>query len=146
MKKILILGICGLFCSCFFTYDPPRAEIQVVNNSNKGQIIYYTCSDMIGAEIDSFKNRAYERLAGCEIPILNEDIYIDKESYRSFGIRSKKKHARVCKDKHIRFFFISDSVFINTPWDTIVKYQMYNRKLVLSEEELKENDWTVIYE
>ena len=147
MKKILILGICGLFCSCLFTYDPPRGQIQVINYSNVGQIIYYSCTDMIGAEIDSFRNFYYESIAGCEVSIVNENVYIDKNSSKWFKIPFKKEYfACTCKDKHVRFFFISDSIFLNNPWDTIVKHQMYNRKLIFSEENLKKNNWVVVYE
>ena len=146
MKRIFIISIVLSLCTYSCVYDYV-GSFQVINYSDEGQIVYYTCSDMIGTKIDSFSNRYYERLAGCKFRIDNEDVYIDKKSFKWVEISFRKKDfASDCKDKHIRFFFISDSVFMNHSWDTIVKYQMYNRKLVFSEEELKKDDWAVVYE
>ena len=36
----------------------------------------------------------------------------------------------------MRFYIISTSVFYNNPWDTIVKYQMYDRKMTYTAKEL----------
>jgi hypothetical protein len=145
MKKTFILLIIALgLCSC--VYD--RVErIKIVNNSEEGQVIYHSCSDKIGTEKDSLNNLYYKQIAGSNISIYYETAYIGKTSTKWYGkFHSRKAIAHLCKDKQVRFFFISESVFMSTSWDTIVKYQMYNRKLVFSEEELRNNDWVVVYE
>jgi formate-dependent nitrite reductase cytochrome c552 subunit len=122
--------------------------IQIVNNSNQGQIICYSCFDSIGSIIDSLTMTPYfKQFDNFKPEIINKDAFINKNSSQGYRISGRKETiVRFCPDKHVRFFFISDSVFMNNPWDTIVKYQMYNRKLVFSEKDLKENDWTVVYE
>ena len=146
MKKIFIVSVISVLCLYSCVYDHVE-RIQIVNNSEEGQVVYHSCSDRMGAEMDSFSNLHYERMAGRNRPIHYERAYIAKDSVRGYGnFFSKKATACFCEDKKVRFFFISESVFITTPWDTLVKYQMYNRKLVFTDEELKKNDWVVIYE
>jgi len=147
MKKKIIISIISVFCLYSCVYDTVY-KTQFANYSNEGQIVYYTCADEIGSKIDSFENRYYEKIAFSRTSILNEDVYIKPNSSKwvrtHFNI---KRIANCCQNNQpLRFFFISDSVFVNNPWDTIVKYQMYNRKLVFSKKDLEKNNWTVIYE
>ena len=146
MKKIFFISTISLLCLYSCVYD--RVErIKIVNNSEEGQVVYYSCSDKMGAEMDSLRNIHYKRMAGQNVRIHYEREYIAKDSLRWFGnFFNRKAIACFCDDRQVRFFFISESVFISTPWDTLVKYQMYNRKLVFSDEDLKNNNWVVVYE
>lgn len=146
MKKSIILTFVLL---CFYSCVYDRVErFQLVNYSDNGQVICYTCSDSIGSKTDSLTNNPYfKQFDYFKSDILDQNVFLNRNSYTSIGVSGKKEFiVRRCEDKRIRFFFISDSVFMNNPWDTIVKYQMYNRKLIFSEEDLKENDWIVVYE
>jgi len=67
MKKTFIISIISALCLYSCVYDHVD-RIKIVNNSEEGQIIYDSCSDIIGAEMDSFSNRYYERYAGVSIP------------------------------------------------------------------------------
>ena len=70
-----------------------------------------------------------------------------KNSFKWIKVSDKKESiVKGSKDGLIRFFFISDSTFLNNSWDTIVKYQMYNRKLVFSEEDLEKINWIIGYQ
>ena len=140
MKKIVIVFMISGFCLSSCVYDCVDS-FQVINYSNEGQIIYYSCSD----SINDYMNYYYDMIAGYNILLVNENVYIDKESEKYVRITFKKERLGCCKDGHARFFFISDSVFSNNPWDTIVKYQMYNRKLVYSKEDLKNMNWVIEY-
>jgi len=146
MKKIIIFLIIPVLCFYSCVYDWVDAT-QFTNYSNEGQFIYYTCSDEIGAKIDSLRNRYYENIAGVQSSV-NENVYIKPNSSKWVKTHfNRKRIANCCQNNQpLRFFFISDSVFVSNPWDTIVKYQMYNRKLIFSEKDLKKNDWTIVYE
>jgi len=148
MKKIIILSTTISLClySCIFLHW--TEHIQIVNKSNVGQIICHSCSDSIGSMIDSLTmSPFFKQFDNMKSVIENTDAYLHKDSSQRYKIvGGKEAMVRLCKDKRIRFFFISDSVFMNNPWDSIVKYQMYNRKLVFSEEELKRSNWSVVYE
>ena len=146
MKKIVIIGVILCLCSCVH-FD--RVEtFQVINYSDEGQIIYYSCSDSIGSEIDSLTfNPYFKQFDNVKSDILNENKHIDKNSFKWIKVSDKKESiVKGSKDGLIRFFFISDSTFLNNSWDTIVKYQMYNRKLVFSEEDLEHMNWVIEYQ
>jgi hypothetical protein len=148
MKKLLIIST-AIFLSLYSCICFDRVGIMhIVNNSNTGQIVCITCADSIGSEMDSLTNNPYfKQFDSFKSEIVNTDSYIDSNNTARHRVGGGRESiVRRCKDKHARFFFISDSVFMNNPWDTIVKYQMYNRKLVFSEKELKENNWVVVYE
>ena len=125
MKKLFILSTASVFClySCVidFVYT-----FQVINYSNESQTFCYTCSDSLKSEMDSLAFDSY----------FTRFDHVDRYSYtwtkNSF---KREKLTHHCEDNRIRFFFISDYVFSNNPWDTIVKYQMYNKKLVFSEDD-----------
>jgi hypothetical protein len=148
MKKIIITLIVISLCQSSCIFFDSASSIHIVNNSNEGQIICRSCSDSIGSPIDSLTMTPYfKQFDNFKNDIKYQKAYIYKDSILMYKIvGGKESIVRLCKDKLVRFFFISDSVFMNNPWDTIVKYQMYNRKLVFSESELKKNNWTVIYE
>ncbi|MDR0206018.1 MAG: hypothetical protein LBI45_02005 [Bacteroidales bacterium] len=148
MKKIIITLIVIALCQSSCIFFDSASSIYIVNNSNEGQIICHSCSDSIGAIIDNMTiSPFFKQFDNMKSVILNTDAYINKNTYQRYKISGTRgSFVRRCKDKHVRFFFISDSVFMNNPWDTIVKYQMYNRKLVFTEEELKKNNWVVVYE
>ena len=145
MKKNIIISVISVFClySCLSYID----AIQIINHSDYGQIVCYTCSDSIGSEIDSLTfNPYFKQYDYFKYEILKKDAYIDRNSSQWLKTPFPKEYiTQCCEDGLIRFFFIKDSVFLNNPWDTIVKYQMYNKKLVLSEEDLKNMNWIIEY-
>lgn len=141
MILILCLG------SCIPVIDHVSA-FQVINHSDKGQIIYYSCSDSIGSAMDSLTmNPYFKQFDQSKVAIKGEDVYVEREDSTLVRISGKKESlVRRCKDGYLRFFFIHDSVFLNNPWDTIVKYQMYNKVLVFSKKDLERINWIIEYD
>jgi hypothetical protein len=48
-------------------------------------------------------------------------------------------------DQKIKFFIFEKTLLENFRWEKIVKDQIYSKKYSLSVEELKEQNWTIVY-
>ena len=88
-----------------------------------------------------------------------EEVIIDNKKIRRFpcyrldgyskcgiGIPGRESLLLSCDDNKLRLFFILESTMQDYSWDEICKQRLYEKKLTLTEEELKENDWVVVYE
>ena len=64
--------------------------------------------------------------------------------YLKFPTRNYDEIFEKSIDGKVRFFFIKDSNYLNTPWDTIVRYQMYDRKYILGKKELERTGMKII--
>ena len=147
MKKIFIVfAVSALFVSACVM--DKIDHIQMVNNSNTGLIYSFNCLDSIGYGRDTLTfNPYFRQFDHFKSDIVDKDDYIAKNSSKVIRIYCPKERlTSTCGDGRLRFFFIKDSVFLNNPWDTIVKYQMYERKLVFSKEDLERMNWTITYE
>ena len=147
MKKIFIVSTVSALFMCACVMD--RIDrIQMVNNSNTGLIFFYNCLDSIGYGRDTLTvNPYFRQFDHFKSDIVDKNLYIAQDSSKVVGIPfPKERLTSTCGDGHIRFFFIKDSVFFTNPWDTIVQYQMYERKLVFSKEDLERMNWTITYE
>lgn len=139
MFFLLLLGL----TSCVFDHF---SVIPIINYSNKAFIVYMSTKDTLedpylGDTLNSFscfdkdKSRVYVR---------NE--YLEKESKGSIGIFGYRESIFYdSKDGRVRFYFISDSVFMRNTWATIVKHQMYNRKMTFTKEQLDSMGWIIEY-
>ena len=58
--------------------------------------------------------------------------------YLKFQTRSLDEIFEKSIDGKVRFFFIQDSVYLNTPWDSIVKYQICDRKYIFNKKEFNQ--------
>jgi hypothetical protein len=59
---------------------------------------------------------------------------------------SKESTIRKCEDKKLRYFFIVDTVMRDNTWKEVCEKQLYEKKMVFTEEELIQMDWTVVYQ
>ena len=142
MKKVFIILVVSVLCLCACVMDCID-YIQIVNNSDYGQVVCLSCSDSIGYGNDTLSLNLYFKQY--KYNIIEVDDYIHKDSTQRYKITIyKERLASSCKDKHIRFFFITDTVFFNNAWDTIIKYKKYD-KLVFSQKDLEKNNYTITY-
>lgn len=143
MKKVLTLIFIGsIFSSC--VYD--RVEtIRFLNKSDSTIYMDYSCSDRLEK---SFKLHVYQdaTINGKDTLVYSrERAEKDSIGWTIIGF-SRKGAIRQCKDKKLRFFFIKESVMKGYSWEEICEQQLYEKKLVFTEEELVKMNWTVVYE
>lgn len=75
------------------------------------------------------------------ITLLNEATRIQPDYYMAYENKVRLQY----RCGHARFYSIDDSVFMRNPWATIVKHQMYNRKMTCTKEQLDSLNWTTEY-
>ena len=133
-----------MFHSCLPVMDF-ACTLPVINYSDFTVYVCASCSDSLerGRNLQLYKYS----FDGKEI-VGYPNYRIEKDSIGYVIFREKKvEHAiKRCKDHKLRLFFISESTMRNYSWEEICKHNLYEKKLTLTEEELKENDWIVVYE
>jgi hypothetical protein len=123
-------------------YDKAGCFI-IHNNSESVIYVCSSCSDSLlsGHNLTYYSN--YNKSDSLKYP----NYRIEKDSLGCIAFSGRKEHiAKKCKDKKLRFFFINESVMKENTWAEICKYQLFEKKITLSEEDLKKMNWCVIYE
>jgi hypothetical protein len=147
MKPIIII-ITLIFCvslrSCIryiiHTSLQFTKTIEVKNNSDNDIYVCHTCSDSLITNQNIYVN-------GIRIKDNFVENFIEKDTNKLIHFTGYKDNIHnVCKDKHIRFFFINDSVFRDNLPDIISKHHLYEKKILFSDEDLKKMNYTIIYE
>jgi len=143
MKKIVIIlaffGIliysCVMDCGC---------AIFVLNNSNHTIYVYNAYDEDFLS-----MSRKLELLWRYDD---NETYY---PPYRAApdsmaGITFSGKHNDIfnlyLKDGELRLFIIREDSLLKYTWNEICEKQLYEKKLIVTEKELEENNWTIVYE
>jgi len=153
-KLFLILFCLPLLYGCP-VYDPPQKYIEVLNDTDSAIYVYGTCHDSIGIENrlylfpeyfikDAFyvnRNRSFKDT----IVKIYPHYRISPHTGNLLNLAGQKSLLNKCPDKKIRIFFIKEETMRTRSWEDIVQYQLYEKKGIYSEEELKKTDWTVTY-
>lgn len=138
MVKSLLISVL-LLNSC--VYDPPMNPIFVYNNSDNYIYVYSTCSDSI---------QARPEIVRYSVPLDSRKYYDDKIPPRKTGrvtfFSNRRESIMACKGGTLKLFIISDSVIESKNWSEIYRYQMYERKVILSANQLEKNNWTYNFE
>ena len=148
MRKIMYIFvlIALMFIRCSSILDTAY-NYTIINFSNENIIFVVSNSDSLGTGYIDLSNRyfiAYDEWK----PLIKDSQYCyikksSKKSVNSSGTSSELFTNR--KDHRVRFYFISESIFMKYPWDTIVKRQMYNKKFVYTEEQMDSLGWVIEY-
>jgi len=142
-KSLLALLLALLFSKCFLGLGPKKG-IHVFNNTDSTFYIAFSFNDSL---------RSYWPL------VYYEEVNIDNVMHKRYpcyrvepfsksgiGIPGRESLLLRCDDNKLRLFFILESTMQDYSWEEICKNRLYEKKLTLTEEELKENDWIVVYE
>jgi hypothetical protein len=139
--KFLLLA---LLCTKCFPGFGPHQGIDVFNNTDSILYVAYSFTNSL--------DKNYPLVLVKEA-IINNEIKRHFPCYRleaysrgSIGIPGRELLLQDCDDEMLRLFFILESTMRDYTWEEICERQMYEKKLTLSEKDLKENDWTVVYE
>lgn len=126
MKKTLFLTLVfSLFA--FSCEDNYQKYFDVINNSNKALYIGRSFS----YPDTSLKN------------IRNGKGPIDKSS---LGARQTYKVSGFNRNPTLQVFIFDSNVIENTPWDTVVKYNMFLKRYQFTEAELEKMNYEIIYD
>jgi hypothetical protein len=151
MKKLvfafLLVGIlkCGFDRGC---------NIGVLNNSEHTIYVYDSFLDSLALyQINSIGN-TYR--TGFDTAYIFSNGVVSYSSNRAepdsiayvlfFGTHKSIFRQKECIDGKIRLFVFKEEAIRKYSWEEICEQQMYEKKLTLSEKDLRENDWTVVYE
>ena len=144
MRNIIFIFLVFAIVSCCSW----TTTICVINKSGYNYLGCYSYSDSFSnsnmgyddiAEFDTCKQKSLEWLRFSHNYCSNGDTL-----YLKFPTRNYDEIFEYSIDGKVRFFFIKDSNYLNTPWDTIVRYQMYDRKYILGKKELEQTGMKII--
>lgn len=130
MKKIICISCMFSFSSCIFSYDPPRGALRVHNNSSDTIYVYYH-----DGKADSLPRVPSYYVLGLIMPNM----------YNRWAICGTPKKPRLCGNNDRTLFFITKGTIDNYDLDEIYNDQMYIKKMTLTEEYLKKNNWEYTY-
>ena len=78
--------------------------------------------------------------------LISPEYRINAYAYGAIDIGGNKKKPQLnCEEKVVTLFFISEQTMRNYSWEEISSKQMFIKKIILTEEELKNNDWNYVY-
>lgn len=150
MKKLIFICCIFLFSGCIFTYDSAIGELTVRNNSDEAVYVYRRCGKV--NVLPSEPKLELFQLISLDTKDPNRDMLISPEyrinayAYGAIDIGGNKKKPQLnCEEKVVTLFFISEQTMRNYSWEEISSKQMFDKKIILTEEELKNNDWNYIY-
>ena len=154
MKKILFLIACGLFCSCIFTWDPPRGRFNIFNKSDEAVYVHFNCGNIDSLplnpklELFIFSSVKMEDAQGNSIEplFLSPEYRINAHTYGSMAIWGTPNNPRLpCDENIITLFFIPEKTMRNYEWEEIYENQMFVKRVIITEEELKKSNWVYTY-
>ncbi len=154
MKKLIYVSCICLFYGCIFTYDPAPGKLNIRNNSDEAVYVYLKCGETntlpLEPKLDLFHfiSANMEDLNGDTIKphFISPDYRINAYSYGVLNIGGNQKQQQLqCKEKVVTLFFIAEKTMRDYSWEEICSKQMFDKKIILTEEELENNDWVYIY-
>jgi len=151
MKKLLVIFIVILILSsCVFKRT---STIGILNKSDHTIYVYDLFLDSLALYItNSLGNTC--RTGFDTSSVFNSGIWVyssnrvvpDSMTYIHVPPRKEIFRSSLCIDGKLRIFIFKEETIRKYSWEVICKHQMYEKKLTLTEAELKKNDWTVVYE
>ena len=147
------LACCLLLAGCTSCLPPP---ITVYNQTYATYYVYETCEDSLSTSpsLELFSTWVQDYDGGTFIHKLGRDTLIQAPEYRldpydhaELGYWVRQNESRLhCPDERARFFFIAEATMRARRWEEIAEGQLYEGKVVVSEEQLRETDWRVYYD
>ncbi len=153
-KILVLIFVSLLLCSCdFFDETPQTGVINLQNNTESAIYVYVTYKDTLpkSPKLNLFDTitieKSYQKKDSIISPVyrLNAySYYVDFEK-NDGGIIFNDYSAKSV-DKKVRLYFIKESTMRTKTWDEIYKGQLYEKKMIFTEDELTELNWEVNYE
>ena len=132
-------------------YDPPHASFAIYNNSISPVYVCVTCTDSLPLDpklylYDDVEYTKNLKQVLKQNPFDPPDYRINANSNGYFRIGGTPKDPELyCEDKKIRLFFITQSTMRTKQWEEIYKKQLYEKKIVLTEKQLRDQGWKYTY-
>lgn len=154
LRKIPALILVSLFFSgcIFFDETPQTGLINLQNCTESAVYVYITYKDTLPnyPKLNLFDTVSVDNYSQKEdnitSPIYRVDAYSFYTDFKNnvggivFNYYSSKSN-----DKKIRLYFIKESVMRTKTWNEIYKGQLYEKKMIFSEDELTKLNWEVKY-
>lgn len=142
-RRLTILLLISTFISCSL-FDSEQGAINIYNNTDSAVYITYSCSDSICLSpqlvlFDTIVNNGRET-------IISPNYRVNAYSYGGIGTTGRKNLINDCIDKRLRLFFIKEETLKNFSWNDIFIWQLYEKKVILTIDEMEKTDWTVTYQ
>lgn len=150
-KYIHCILLCYLLAGCAMFMDPPTGELKILNYSDSAVYVYSTCSDSLpyeyglklfvnyGGGVDECGNRMRDTIA----PNYRVNAY-SWGTLSGFGNAENPKIT--CGNNKLRLYFIKEATMRTKSWKEIYKGQLYEKKMVLTQQQLNNLCWKVVYE
>ncbi len=153
MKQVLYcIVLLGLFSCLDHATDNPNRIFSISNFSNDVVYVYITNKDFIVTEP---KLVLFDTSAVLMSNTVDEDYdsikaptyRIDSHDIKSVDVYSTcENYDRLFDDKdYVNFFFIKESIMRKYSWKSIVKNQLFDKKLTYTYDELKERRNVIFY-
>ncbi len=138
MKYLLLVFILLLSGCDYFT------SVEVINFTDKSYIVYASRYDSIGCISDSINNDIMKEIEKKDTFSVGNMyvIFIPSKNVKYLGFQTSNLF-RMSPDEKWRFYFINDSIVKTKTWDEIVKYQLYDKKIVLDEAKMDSIGWKI---
>ena len=142
-RRLTTLLLISTLISCSLI-DSEQEAINIYNNTDSAVYIYYSCSDSIFLTsqlvlFDTIINNGIEK-------IISPNYRVNAYSSGGIGAKGRKNLINNCADKKLRLFFIKEETMKNYCWNDIYIWQLYEKKIILTIDEMEETDWTVTYQ
>ena len=140
IKKVYLTGLMlMLFLSSCDQFD---ARLIIANKSENEIFFNLSQTDSV---IEYSPLRTYNNDT-----ILEESNYLlpsDSMHQLAMGVNMWERHINEeCQDSTLRVFFFDKELIMEIPWDTILKKQLYTKKLEYTVSDLEKVNWKVVYE
>ena len=137
-----IIAIVFIMSSC----DPADNRLKLVNNSNTDIYFFYSCDTLLN-NLDMFKSGYYYDSKG-DSTYISSNHFIEKKTFRNIpnrGFNAWKHYLNNCKDQKIYFFIFNDSIVSKYSYDEIRDKRLFEKCLIYTLNDLKQNNWTITY-
>lgn len=138
MKYLLLVFILLLSGCDYFT------SVEVINFTDKSYIVYASRYDSIGCISDSINNDIMKEIEKEDTFSVGNMyvVFIPSKNVKYLGFQTSNLF-RMSPDEKWRFYFINDSIVKTKTWDEIVKYQLYDKKIVVDEAKMDSIGWKI---
>lgn len=121
--------------------DPTDDRLKIFNSSN-GEIFYSI------AKRGTFSTNPL-LIVNKDTLLESSNIVLPNSSFNHALIGSNEWEYfinRDCEDSTLRVFFFTKELIINNSWDSLVRNQLYSKKITATVAELDFLDWMITYE
>ena len=144
MKKLVFYVFLAIICYGCPVVDPISETIDIHNNTGKPVYVFSTCNDSLELipELILFEAQIRDGVEWKFAPHYRVPAFSTK-SVIAYGKRVD--YVKLCENQAIILFFINEDTLKSNSWADICRYQKYDRRIKLSLDELKQQNWVVFF-